>query len=182
MMRIGILILILFLVGIISFFVIKKEVKKKEFISSEEVIPSELGLKEFHLIETIGGRPQWELFAKKCLVSKTKTSLEDIKCIFFSLKKDNEPILTIESKRGILDNETRDIELSARVKATTKEGTEFTTNTLRWRAKSGIFITPGAVKVIHGNVHIYGYGLEIDPERERVEIKEQVQIIIKKRL
>lgn len=65
------------------------------------------------------------------------------------------------------------------MKAITKEGTEFTTNTLKWRAKSGIFITPGAVKVIHGNVYIYGYGLEIDPERERVEIKERVQIIIR---
>lgn len=180
MIRVGIVILVLFLIGIISIFMVKKEDKKIHIISSQQAISSKLGLQEFHLVETVGGRPQWELFAKKGSVSEAKTLLEEIKCIFFSSKHNNEPILTISAKRGILDNETRDIELSAWVKATTKDGTEFTTDTIKWRAKSGIFITPQAVKVIHGNVHISGYGLEVDKESEKVEIKERVQIIISK--
>ncbi|MEW6095699.1 MAG: LPS export ABC transporter periplasmic protein LptC [bacterium] len=183
MMKLKILIFsltILFLIGIISFLWVKKEgkiEKEGDEISSAEFLRSELALSGFHLVETIGGKPQWELFAKNASISKTKTNLEEIKCIFFS-SKDNESILIVEAKRGILDTDTRDIELRGKVKATTKEGTEFTTDTFRWRAKSGIFITPGAVKIIHEKVHISGYGLEVDPEREKVEIKEQVKIII----
>lgn len=167
---------LIFLVGISSLLGVKKEGKKVEVISSEEIITPELGLKGFHLVETIGGKPQWELFAKEASVSsKAKTDLEKIKCIFFS---SNESI-TVEAKRGILDTDTRDIELIGDVKATTEKGTEFTSNIIRWQAKSGIFIAPGAVKIIHEKVHISGYGLEIDQERERIEIKERVKIIIK---
>jgi len=168
------------LIGIISFLLVKKEGRIEEGKThSAKFSKSELALKGFHLVETIRGKPQWELFAKKAVVSNAKTNLEEIKCVFFSLGEDNNSILTVEAKRGILDTNTRDIELMGQVRATTNEGTEFTSNTLRWQAKLGIFITPEAINVSYGKVHISGYGLEIDPEREKVEIKDQVKIIIK---
>ncbi|MFH1563373.1 MAG: LPS export ABC transporter periplasmic protein LptC [Nitrospirota bacterium] len=173
--------IILVLTGIIILLLVKKgdKTEREDKVFSAESSGAELGLSGFHLIETIGGKPQWELWAKKAEVTKTQTNLEEIKCTFFSSKQNNEPILNVAAKKGILDTQTRDIELNNDVKAVTKDGAEFITNTLKWRAKSGILITPGAVSVIYGKAHLSGYGLEIDSGKDRIEIKEKVQIIIK---
>ncbi|MDI6734655.1 MAG: LPS export ABC transporter periplasmic protein LptC [bacterium] len=172
---------ILILTGIVILLLVKKGDKtgQEDKDSSSQSAGAELGLSGFHLIETIGGKPQWELWAKKAEVTKTQTNLEEIKCVFFSLKQDNEPILNVAAKKGILDTQTRDIELKNDVKAVTKDGAEFITNTLRWRAKQGILITPDKVSVIYGKAHLSGYGLEIDSGKDRIEIKEKVRIVIK---
>jgi len=176
------ILIILFILGVVfvAFVTFKKgmEIKREDKVSSDEFLGSKLGVNGFHLVETIGGKPQWELFAKKASVSKVKIEIEGIKCTFFSSAQ-NLPILIVEAKKGILDTQARDIELKGEVKATTKEGTEFISNTLNWRAKSEIFITPAEIQIIDKKVHISGYGLEIDPEREMVKIKEKVKIIIK---
>ncbi|MEW6620195.1 MAG: LPS export ABC transporter periplasmic protein LptC [bacterium] len=176
-MRLKIFIFVLILIGIISFLLIKNtgKIKEKDKIPATEFSDSESGLKGFYLVETISGKPQWELLAKKAAMSPTHTKLEQIKCIFFS---DNKPVLTVEAQNGILDTQTRDIELKGQVKATNEEGTEFRSDTLNWRAKPQIFITPDRVDIIHKKVHISGFGLEIDPEKEKIEIKEQVRIKI----
>lgn len=174
----GLIILVLTLIVILFLMKNGNKTRQEDKIFPAEPSGAELGLSGFHLIETIGGKPQWELWAKKAEVSKTQTNLEEIKCVFFSSKQDNEPILNVAAKKGILDTQTRDIELSNDVKAVTKDGAEFITDTLRWRAKSEILITPGKVSVIYGKAHLSGYGLEIDSGKDRIEIKEKVQITI----
>ncbi len=175
----GLIIVVLTL--IIILLLVKKGDKTEptEKDSATQSPGAELGLSGFHLIETIGGKPQWELWAKEAEVTQTQTNLEEIKCVFFSAKQTNEPILNVAAKKGILDTQTRDIELKNDVKAVTKDGAEFITNTLRWRAKSGILITPDKVTVIYGKAHLSGYGLEIDSDKDRIEIKEKVRIVIK---
>ena len=173
--------IILILTGIVGLLLVKKGNKtgQEDKDSSAQSADAELGLSGFHLIETIGGQPQWELWAKEAEVTKTQTNLEEIKCLFFSSKQTNEPILNVAAKKGILDTQTRDIELKNDVKAVTKDGAEFITNTLSWRAKSGILLTPDKVSVIYGKAHLSGYGLEIDSGKDRIEIKEKVRIVIK---
>lgn len=177
-LKILIILVILGIVLLVSLTVKKwNEIKRQDEVSSSEFSDLKLGLAGFHFIETRSGNPQWELFGQKASVYQGKTAIEGIKCTFFSSSQ-NVPVLMVEAKKGTLDMETRDIELKEEVKATTQEGTEFTFSTLIWRAKSEIFITPGEIKIIDKKVHISGYGLEIDPERETVKIKEGVKIII----
>lgn len=133
-----------------------------------------VGLAKFHLIETLQGQPQWKLVARQARIKETNTELEGLKLQFFS--KTQKTVLVIDAQQGNINRQTKQIEIQGQVKTTTQDGAVCITKNLKWQPERSRLTTPEKVDVVKDNLRLSGYGLEINPQDESVELKRDVEI------
>lgn len=155
----------LFLLLVGGFFLLTKEEGEKEKVISSS--PPQVEVATFRLMETKEGKKEWVLEAEKASQSKDKTGLSKFKTEFFLGSETKS--LTLSGNSGIIKEKS--IEAFEDVKAKSSSGMEVSTPYLRWDSDSKKITTPDSAVIIDEGVVIKGQGLDLDPEKEKVEMK-----------
>lgn len=136
----------------------------------------DVSIDSLHLIEEEGGKRQWELNASKAEVINSKgiTLLKDIQMVFFQKNREN---LSLSADTGIIQNDTKNIELSGNIKVSSKQGYRLNTNNLKWTSEHRIIQTDDEIKISGKNLTITGKGMTINIDAEIVEIWSGVKAI-----
>jgi LPS export ABC transporter protein LptC len=136
----------------------------------------DLIMRRVRLIEKKGGQKEWELVAKRAEFSKTenKINMEDIKATFYPV---NRKPVTISSKKGIVNNENKNIELSGDVFIKSDDGLKLNTENLTWVASKRILETDDFVEITGGRFKVTGNGFVSNIDSQDVEIKSKVEAV-----
>ncbi len=136
----------------------------------------DLIMKRVRLVEKKGGHKEWELVAKRAEFDKVenKINLEDIKATFYPV--DRKPI-TIISKKGIVNNENKDIKLSGDIFIKSDEGYNLNTESLLWVASKRMLETDDFVKITGEHFKITGNGLISNIDSQDIKIKSRVEAV-----
>jgi len=143
------------------------------------VVPS-LEIENFKLIQTIGNEKQWELLAKSALEyeDQKEVFIKDTLIYFF---KKNKIVLTVKSKEGIVDLRTKDIIISGNVDASSSDGLNLKTESLRWLSADGKMVTEDPIVLTRAEMIIEGKGMEADIGLGKLKVKEQARVQVLKK-
>lgn len=172
--------LIAIIFGVISLF-FEFGSKTQDLNSSISSKPS-LEIKRFHLIETSKGEKKWELSASKADICQKEIRLKEVRVKFFHPERDarekDESYLIITGERGNIEKETKDINVEGTVLVETVGGGLLKTDSLVWCAEKGVISTRSHVEFVKDNVTISGKGLELNPEKETMLLRD-VRMVVK---
>lgn len=135
-----------------------------------------MGIEGLELVETVNGVKLWKISASESEFFEDEVRLKGIDIVFFEKE---EPILNLSAKEGLLDRKTKDIKVSSNVVVKTQAKTRITTTSLTWQANPKILFTTDRFTLTRDDTRIVGRGLVMDPKMERLEIKEQVGIVLR---
>ncbi|MFH1859444.1 MAG: LPS export ABC transporter periplasmic protein LptC [bacterium] len=139
-------------------------------------------LKGFHLIETVNGKPQWELSGKNAETKQEITNLHSITCTFFH-PQTKEAVLKVKANNGRLQTNTRGIELVGEVVAedTTNRGAAsaggaafkniFYSSRLIWDASHSILTSPEEITIQMNGAIFKADTMTINPVTQVVEAR-----------
>lgn len=159
-----IIILVIFL-SLLGFFLLTKEEEGKERVVDSP--PPQLEMATFRLIETKEGRKEWVVQAEKASQFKEKAELSNFKTEFYLGSETKS--LTLSGDSGVITG--GNIEAFKDVRAKSSSGMEVSTPYLRWDSDSKKITTPDSAVIIDKGVIIKGQGLDLDPEKEKVEMQ-----------
>jgi LPS export ABC transporter protein LptC len=128
----------------------------------------------FCLIETVEGRPRWKLEADLALVYEeaARTDLHKVNATFY---QDGEAISTLNSREGIMYMSSGDLEARGKVVVTSRHG-RLESERILWDASAEEFTSPDFVKITRATHIITGFGIEADPNLEKVRIDRDVKV------
>lgn len=136
----------------------------------------DLIMRRVRLVEKKGGQKEWELIAKRAEFSKSenKINMEDIRATFYPV--DRKPV-TISSKRGIVNNENKNIELNGDVFIKSDDGFKLNTENLTWVASKRILTTDDFVEITGRRFKITGNGLVSNIDSHDMKIMSKVEAV-----
>jgi LPS export ABC transporter protein LptC len=133
-----------------------------------------------HLVETGGGRKQWELDSQMAQGFKDKGTwkLQGVKVKFFSL---NGSIYSVTGHDGDVQMETKDMFIEGNVVTTTSEGYTFKTKSLKYSAQDKSLTTPDTVRITgpkaEGTFQVDGTGFRADLQNSSMKLDHNVHAI-----
>ncbi|MBI3398218.1 MAG: LPS export ABC transporter periplasmic protein LptC, partial [Deltaproteobacteria bacterium] len=129
-------------------------------------------------VETKDGRKEWELEADSAQYFKDDNLIvfENVKVVFYS--KDG-IYYTLKGRQGRLRNDTKDIDVAGDVVATSEDGYQLKTDTLKYTAAVRQITTKDRVVFTGHNMRIEGIGLLADMATERVSVLAKVKTVLK---
>ncbi len=125
-------------------------------------------LKGFHLIETVNGKPQWELSGKNAETKQDIINIHNINCTFFH-SQTGEAMLKATATSGILETNTRGIELVGKVIAEDSTKNLFYSSRLIWDATSSVLNSPEGITIQMKNAVFKADTLNINPDTQIIE-------------
>lgn len=129
--------------------------------------PVEQRAEGIHLVESQGNTQDWELFAKKAEGSQTQTwTLRDVKALFY---KEAVVSFTVTGKSGVVDTQSKDMQIKGTVETTSANGYRFWTEDVKYQAKSRHIVSPTRVKMI-GPADKDGSGLKVEGTRLMADV------------
>ncbi len=131
----------------------------------------------FQMAETAGGRVVWTLKADRAALQETARTarLGEPRIEFYN---DGARSSTVESRRGVLDTETRDVLLSSAVVARSlAEGSTLWTERLRYDSRAKKIVADVPVRLRTPEALIVGDGMEANPDLSEMRIKHQRTIL-----
>ncbi|OIP37995.1 LPS export ABC transporter periplasmic protein LptC [Candidatus Desantisbacteria bacterium CG2_30_40_21] len=131
---------------------------------------SEATLKGFHLVETVNGKPQWELSGKNAETKQDIINIHNINCTFFH-SQTGEIMLKVISNSGRLETNTREIELIGKVIAEDSSKNLFYSSRLIWDAGRSVLNSPEEITIQMKNAIFKADTLTIDPDTQVIEAK-----------
>lgn len=136
----------------------------------------DLIMRRVRLVEKKGGHKEWELLARKAEFDKSENriNLEDIKATFYPL---NRKPITISSKKGIVNDENKDIKLIGDVLIKSDDGYKLNTENLLWIASKRVLETDDLVKITGERFKITGSGLISNIDSQDIKIKRRVEAV-----
>ena len=144
-----------------------KEKEKESPLPQREV---EQIIKNFELVETLEGLPNFRLNANKALLYENETVVYKVTLQFY---KEGAPHSTLVSDSGILSTATNDMQAMGNVKVIGVEGAELETQSLNWINKLGKIKTKEKVLITtKDNKKIEGRDFESDPGLTEIKLKE----------
>ncbi|MEK6591277.1 MAG: LPS export ABC transporter periplasmic protein LptC [Nitrospinota bacterium] len=177
-LRLFLVLIILFITFLTAVFLIINSYRGVDYISSVEMTKRgiDLIMRRVRLVEKRSGQKEWELLAKRAELDKSinKINLVDIKATFYPA--DKRPII-VSSKKGIVNNESKDIELSGDVFIKSDDGYKLNTEHLLWIASQRMLETDGFVKITGERFKITGNGLISKIDSQDITIKSQVEAL-----
>jgi len=129
----------------------------------------DISMDNIHLIEEEKGKTQWELNADKAEVLHSK-KITRLKNIRMSLFQKNNNQISVSADKGIIHNESENVELEGNIQVYSGEGHVLTTNTLKWMSEQKTFETKDDVKINGANFILTGKGMKINVDTEILEI------------
>lgn len=125
------------------------------------------------------GIKEWELKASTANYFKDNNlaEFEDVDVVFYSEEKGT---FTVRGDTGILNTETKDIELSGNVIGTSSDGYRFQTESLSYEADKRLARTEKKVHLDSPQFNLVGWGMVMDLEKEKVFLLNDVRAQAKK--
>ena len=139
-------------------------------------------MKGFHLIETVNGKPQWELSGKNAETKQEIINIHGITCTFFHPQTE-EAVLKVKANDGRLETNTRGIELVGKVVAedTTNIGAAsargatskniFYSSRLIWDARHSVLTSPEEITIQMDGAIFKADTMTINPVTQVVEAR-----------
>jgi LPS export ABC transporter protein LptC len=139
-------------------------------------------MKDFHLLETVNGKPQWELSGKNADIKPEAINLHGITCVFFHPQTEK-AVLKVKADKGKLETDTKMIELVGEVVAedvadrgaVSAKGScsksIFYSSRLIWDATSSVLISPEETTIQMNGVIFKADTLTINTETGVVEAR-----------
>lgn len=136
----------------------------------------DISISKLHLIEEVEGKKQWELNADKAEVINSKgiTRIKNIQMSIFQKSKSN---FSISADTGIIQNDTKDIELKGNIKVSNEQGYLLKTNNLKWAPELKLIQTDDEVKINGKDLAITGKGMKVNIDTEIMEIFGGVKVV-----
>jgi len=162
----------------LNFSILKETVPVPEI--PEKTGDADMHLDKIHYTSTNGqGVKEWELKASTANYFKDKNvaEFEDVDVIFYS---EEERTFTVRGDIGILNTETKDIELSGNVIGTSSDGYQFQTEFLAYEAAKQQATTDKKVLLKSPQFNLEGWGMVMDLEKEKVFLLKDVRAQAKK--
>ena len=152
--------------------------EKRPEISDAGDLPDQ-EVMEFSLTETVGGSKSWTLFADRAEVFQDKgyTKVHGVKVLFYG--PDGEVSSVLTSKRGRVDEDSRDLQAFGQVVVETSEGVLLETESLKWDNKQERIWSTEFVTLTRKREVLTGYGFDSDPELKHVEVHHDVKISVR---
>ena len=146
----------------------------------EKAGDADMHLDKIHYTSTNDqGVKEWELKASTANYFKDNNvaEFEDVDVIFYS---EEERTFTVRGDTGILNTETKDIELSGNVIGTSSDGYRFQTEFLAYEAEKQQATTDKKVLLESPQFNLEGWGMVMDLEKEKVFLLNDVRAHAKK--
>lgn len=125
------------------------------------------------LVEQAGQSTAWQIFAEHAEFSDD-AKVAIARGVRAQLFQDDTALLSLEANRGIVQRDTGDITMQARVRIIHENGFTMTTQTLNWRAETRHLHTDEVVELEGPSVHITGTGLQSDVDQQRFHLEQHV--------
>lgn len=155
-----------------------KERPAKPETSREKSFPDQ-AIENFTLAHTNQGEKEWELEADRAEIYERegKTIVRRLKLKFYD---QGEIASIITAREGEINSPSGDMQVRGNVVVNSeKEGITLKTKSLRWDARGKKILTKDFVRQEKGDTIVTGWGLESDPELEKLVIKKDVKVIRK---
>ncbi|MBI4777967.1 LPS export ABC transporter periplasmic protein LptC [Candidatus Desantisbacteria bacterium] len=127
-------------------------------------------LKGFHLVETVNGKPQWELSGKNAETKQDIINIHNINCTFFH-SQTGEATIKVNSTNGRLETNTRGIELVGKVIAEDSSKNIFYSSRLIWDAGRSVLNSPEGITIQMKGAVFKADTLSINPDTQVIEAK-----------
>lgn len=124
------------------------------------------------LFEKTSNGDIWELIAKKVEIRNSDTSMDDVKMSYSS--KDNGD-LELTAKKGVMENHSRNVLFSGKVRVRSEKQLTLTTEYLVWRPQERLLTSDGKVLIETGFGFISGEGMVIDLNKKNLAILNSVK-------
>jgi LPS export ABC transporter protein LptC len=136
----------------------------------------DIGIKKFRLVEEGEGKRKWELEANEATImeSHDATKLKDFKVTFFQTDKKN---VLLKADEGVVKNGKKTVEASGNVMVMNGEYT-LESNKLHCESDTKLVTTDDFVKITGKNFTVTGKGMVSDLNDGKMEILENVKMII----
>ena len=158
------------LITLITGFAIKNKSKLiKSTVTNITKTGIDISIDNIHLIEEEDGKTQWELNADKAEVVHSN-KITRLKNIRMSLYQKNNSQISVLADKGIIHNESENVELEGNIQVYSGEGHVLTTNNLKWVSEQKTFATTDDVKINGNNFILTGKGMKVNVDTEILEI------------
>lgn len=174
-LRIAFLVLTLVVLAVMASIFYKniKLIAPKE-LAKELLDPSaEFSIQDPHFVETSGDKVVLEVDADKAFYyqGEKKVKLENPKAVFFGRLGEK---TLVTARRGLINSETNDIQLSEAVELTSPDGYILKTDLLDYKKGKQIISSKGHVELTGDGFKVEGVGLMVDMGREKIKIYKDV--------
>jgi lipopolysaccharide export system protein LptA len=136
-------------------------------------VPASLEARTITYTESKDGKTLWEIEADEARFYKEedRSEFDNINVIFFYQDTYE---LTLSGDKGVLDNESRNIDLSENVTITAWEDYVLTTDTLHFDSIAGEISTTDPIELVGTDLTFHGTGLTFDLEKEELFVHDDV--------
>lgn len=177
LLRKFLLLISLSLIILITVFIVKNRNKFQNSLDIELTKTGiDISIQNLHLIEEKEGIKQWVLNADKAEVvnSKKITRLTNVQIDFFQKSGSH---ISVVADKGIIQNDSKDIEVEGNVKIINQEGYMLKTDNLKWISKQNAIRIDNAIEISGTDLSITGAGMRVNVETEVVEIYGGVRVL-----
>ncbi|RMF90053.1 MAG: LPS export ABC transporter periplasmic protein LptC, partial [Nitrospinota bacterium] len=146
-------------------------------IESRNVDPV-VRLENFHLVDTVQQRKQWELsaaVAQNVQGDPDRVVLQNLEMTFFPATS---PPITLVARRGELSKRTRTVRVEGDVHLDNGQGYLLTTESLRWDPVDRVLYTHDWVRIRGQGLEVEGRGFRSDVTRQEMKVREAVRVRI----
>jgi LPS export ABC transporter protein LptC len=135
--------------------------------------PSE-GMRGISLQNFREGDTRWVLQADTASVFREQKRVE-AEWVIIDFWDDEEHVSRLTADRGILQQNTDDLEARGNVRVTSEDGAVLKTEVLYWDHQASRIHTDAFVEITRDDDVLTGVGLTADPGLDRVELKQEVR-------
>ncbi len=138
---------------------------------------ADLTIDRMHVIQNKQGEKDWEMWAGSAKIYRKKniTKLESIRIRFYP--KNGKPV-DITADSGVMENDSRNMNIRGNVLIQTSEGYSLRTERLRFRPKEKKFDTDDKIFFTGNSFNLTGTGLHGETDKGLFKLDEKVTAVI----
>jgi LPS export ABC transporter protein LptC len=135
--------------------------------------PPDAHIEGFHLISTVRGVKQWELYSRTARLyqDRKQAHVDEIYVEYF---KDDKVASTLTADKGVIHTDTHDTLAEGHVELIAENGAKLETDRLHWDGSSERIHTESRVRIYKGLDDITAVGLESDAKLDLIRFKRDV--------
>jgi LPS export ABC transporter protein LptC len=135
--------------------------------------PPDALIEGFHLVSSLRGVKQWELYARSArLYQENKQAFADE--IYVEYYRKGKIVSTLTADKGVIQTETQDTSADGHVELIAENGAKLTTDHLQWTGSTETISTESRVHILKGLDDITATGVEADARLNNIRFKKDV--------
>lgn len=138
----------------------------------------DLSLDQLHYTHNENGQRSWILDADKAeyLREQSQAALDKVRLQFFNAGEAGD--IQLEAEHGLLQQETRQVDVWGQVVVKSARGEQLFTERLHYDDQSRRLTTAEPVRIVAKQMELTGTGLQIDIDSGRLELKNNVWMLL----